>query len=93
MNATKEVSSVKFLQVNANAYRFDKAFNNDNKSNVAFSDLKYNALNNVVEGKFTAILYYSIYIGVISKQSVDTISNGSFSCKVVQKISNTRKSN
>lgn len=95
VSAVKSLSTSKSLQISANGYLNNNSFESDNKSTFTLTDLKYNAANNVLEGKFTATLKYSNYIeGTgMSSISTSTVSNGSFSSKLTQTIRNTRQAN
>lgn len=94
ISASKRISSGTTLRIDANGNIGNNTFNDGTRSIFTLTDLKFNAANNVVEGKFTATLkYYNYFEGGQSKIATSTVSNGSFSCKLSQIIRNTRKSN
>ncbi len=91
--ATKEISPLKILQLDVYGYASSNSFPEENASVFALTDLKYNPTNNIIEGKFTATIKQSIYNNGVPTYKTSTITNGSFSTKLVQEVTNTRKSN
>ena len=93
VNASKEISPTKFLYISANGNASNSFFPDENAPVFTLTDLKYNPANNVIEGKFTATLKQSSFNNGVSTVKTSTITNGSFSTKLVQEVRNTRKSN
>ena len=94
LSAHKELSPIKLLYINASGNLNNNSME-DRNSVFTLTDLKYNPTNNLLEGKFSATLKDSNYNNGDGSSSISTstITNGSFSTKLIQEIYNTRKSN
>lgn len=90
VNASKQITPQKLIDISMGASPSSNPIGGPTSDDIVITDLKYDATTNIISGKFSGMVSGYTQSGLTEKRS---ITNGSFSAFIKQKVSAARRSN